>query len=73
MEPFVLDVCTLLGDLNGNCIVEEDDGAGIPERIDQVREPCTPFPWDLNCSGRVTMVDYTLLVAHVWEQCPAKP
>ncbi|HUW84376.1 MAG TPA: dockerin type I repeat-containing protein [Phycisphaerae bacterium] len=73
VEPFVLDVCTLLGHLNGNCIVEESEGAGILERMDQARDPCTQFPWDLNCSGRVTTVDYTLLLAHVGEQCPAKP
>jgi len=73
VEPFVLDACTLVGDVNGNCIVEEAEGAAILERMDQVREPCTQFPWDLNCSGRVTTVDYTLLMAHLGEQCPAKP
>jgi len=73
VEPFVLDVCTLVGDLNGNCIVEESEGPDIVAHMDQARDPCTQFPWDLNCSGRVTTTDYTLLLAHVGEQCPAKP
>ena len=67
--PFVLDVCTLIGDADGSGRVTTGDYGEVKLHLGERGE----VRCDLNASGRVTTADYSVVKAHMGEQTPAKP
>ena len=69
VRPFTLDVCTLIGDCNGNGRVTTADYSCVKLAMgqrDHVRE-------DLNGSGRVTTADYLVVKDHMGDRAPVAP
>ncbi|HUW82239.1 MAG TPA: right-handed parallel beta-helix repeat-containing protein [Phycisphaerae bacterium] len=67
--PFVLDVCTLIGDADGSGHVTTGDYAEEKLHLGQRGD----IRRDLDANGRVTTADYTVVKAHMGEEAPAKP
>jgi len=69
VQPFALDVCTLIGDCNGSGRVTTADYSCVKATLAQrgdVRE-------DLNGSARVTTADYSVVKSHLGDRAPVKP
>ena len=72
--PFVLDVCTLWGDVDLNCRVTTGDNAVVKAHMGETTaDPCAYELWDVNCSGRVTTADYAVIKEHMGDRPPPKP
>jgi len=69
VQPFTLDVCTLIGDCNGSGRLTTADYSCVKAAMGQrgdVRE-------DLNGSARVTTADYSAVKSHLGDRAPVKP
>jgi len=72
--PFVLDVCTLWGDVNLSRRVTTADYAAVKAHMGQITtDPCAYELWDVNCTGRVTTADYAVIKEHMGDRPPPKP
>jgi len=69
VEPFTLDVCTLIGDCDGSGRVTTADYTCVKTDLGVYTEGRQ----DLNGSGRVTTADYSIVKSHMGERAPLKP
>jgi hypothetical protein len=69
VQPFALDVCTLMGDCNGSGRVTTFDYSCVKGSLGVYTEDRR----DLNGSGRITTADYSVVKAHLGERVPPKP
>jgi hypothetical protein len=69
VQPFVLDVCTLIGDCNGTRRVTTADYSQVKAHMSEY----TDARCDLNGSGRVTTADYSVVKTHLGDRVPPKP
>ena len=69
VEPFTLDVCTLVGDANNTGRITTADYADVKAHMSEY----TDARYDLNGSGRITTADYSVVKSHMSERAPVKP
>ena len=69
VQPFTLDVCTLLGDANGSARVTTADYSEVKAHMAEY----TDARYDLNGSGRVTTADYSVVKSNMADRAPIKP
>ncbi|HUW84766.1 MAG TPA: hypothetical protein VMZ31_18440 [Phycisphaerae bacterium] len=69
VQPFALDVCTLIGDCNDNGRVTTADYTCVKGSIGVYTEDRR----DLDGSGRVTTSDYIVVKEHLGRRVPPKP
>jgi len=69
VQPFVLDLCTLIGDCNGSLRVTTADYSQVKAHMGEYTDACC----DLNGSGRVTTADYSVVKVHLGDRLPPKP
>jgi hypothetical protein len=71
VEPFKLDLCVLIGDVNNDGVVSETD---LPPQI-CLPDLC-PYDWlraDVDGSGQFTPVDVLIIIEHNASTVPARP
>jgi hypothetical protein len=69
VEPFALDVCTLVGDANNSSRVTTADYSEIKAHMAEY----TDARYDLNGNGRVTTAEYSVVKDHMGGRTPPKP
>ncbi|HUW84767.1 MAG TPA: GDSL-type esterase/lipase family protein [Phycisphaerae bacterium] len=69
VEPFALDLCTLIGDANDSGRVTTADYVAVKARLGEY----TDDRCDLNGNGRVTTADYVVVKDHMGSRTPVKP
>jgi len=69
VQPFVLDLCTLIGDCNGSGRVTPADYSCVKGSLGVYTEDRR----DLNGSGRITTADYSVVKSHLGDRLPPKP
>jgi len=69
VDPFVLDLCMLVGDANDSGRVTTADYSEVKGHMGEY----TDARYDLNGSGRVTTSDYTVVKGGLGHRTPAKP
>lgn len=69
VEPFVFDVCTLVGDANSSGRVTTADYSEVKAHMAEY----TDARHDLNGSGRITTADYSVVKGNMGGRTPAKP
>jgi len=69
VDPFVLDLCTLVGDANDSGRVTTADYSVVKAHMGELTEARC----DLNGSGRVTTADYSVVKSSLGNRMPVKP